>query len=223
MSVIQDALKRKLLDQQAGRAARPARSAGPAGPPPTPPLAQQVLRREEETARAAAVSAGGVPGPAAPAPGAGRWILGTALVLLFAVLVAGVLLYLHRGVPLVAVPPPTAAVPDSPPAVPPPAPVAGEPAPATAAAEAAVAEPAVPAPDPEPAPASAWPAIVVEGVVAGADPGRRSAMLNGQMVFLNQRIEGVRLVEVTDQGVRLRYQGQDRFLEIGQLTTDGED
>ena len=112
MSVIQDALKRRLAEQQQGKIARSARPAGGAAPPPTPPIAEQVLRNDD-AARPRPVS----PQPAPvegvlvhPGGGVGKWIFGTALVMLFAVLVVGVLLYLNRGVPLVAVPPPQTSV-----------------------------------------------------------------------------------------------------------------
>ena len=59
--------------------------------------------------------------------------------------------------------------------------------------------------------------------MAGAEPKKRSAILNGEMIFLNQRIEGVRLVDVTEGGVRLRYQGTEIDLEIGQVANDADD
>jgi hypothetical protein len=65
-----------------------------------------------------------------------------------------------------------------------------------------------------------WPRVEVGGVIAGGSPKNNSAILNGDMIRMNRKIEGVRLVEVKEDGVTLEYGGDQRFVEIGATTLD---
>ena len=204
MSVIQDALRRKLVDQQREKSTRPARPVGSAVPPPTPPVAQQVLQQESmmrselEHKYSAGSSIGTNPRPSRVQEGAGRWMLGTALISLFAILVGGVLFYMNRGVPLTAVPPPM------------PQPLLHQPVGEEMSQLA-------------PEGADRWPRITVHGVLASPNAKKSSAILNGEMVFLNQKIQGARLIEVSNEGVQLRFRGKTMSLDIGSSTSDEED
>ncbi len=103
------------------------------------------------------------------------------------------------------------------------------PEPAPLAAPVAAAAP--PPPRAEPAPAfgagggtpviqaqefSLWPRVTVNGILAKGTKGRGMAIINNQMMSVNESVEGVRLVEVKGQGVLLEFGGESRFVEIGQ-------
>ena len=237
MSVIQDALKRKLEEQRAAKEEAP--PAPPRRPPPpqAPSVAYQVIQNE---------AAAHPPRPAAPPPRVSearydtavartqqrtiRLLLVSILVLLTAGLVGALLYFLSsrqaewaaaspgpRDSARYPAPAPQAA---TAPARPPPAPSLPEegltatlptpvpvPPAADAAAEAEGGEPA-------------WPILSVDGVLTGADPGRSSAILNGEMLRVNRRMDGVRLLEVSEEGVRLEFRGEERYVEIGDTTRD---
>lgn len=109
------------------------------------------------------------------------------------------------------------------PAPPPPAPPV-EPAPPVSVEKAPVAAPAAPSgrqpPGEKPkeeAKATRWPAIKLTGVMVGhGEKSKGSAFLNGAFVEVGDRIEGVRLVEVDAKGVRLEFQGEKKYLRLGQ-------
>ena len=64
-----------------------------------------------------------------------------------------------------------------------------------------------------------WPAIELSGMAgAKADGEVGSAILNGTLIAVNQRIEGVTLIEVTGDGVYLELSGERKFLRIGEST-----
>ena len=63
---------------------------------------------------------------------------------------------------------------------------------------------------------SLWPRVTVNGILAKGTRGRGMAIINNQMMSVNESIEGVRLVEVKGQGVLLEFGGESRFVEIGQ-------
>jgi len=65
-----------------------------------------------------------------------------------------------------------------------------------------------------------WPLVNVGGVIAGGSAGKNSAILNGDMIRVNRKIDGVLLVDVKDEGVTLEYGGDQRFVEIGSTTLD---
>ena len=93
-----------------------------------------------------------------------------------------------------------------------PAVVATEPAPTPADVASLPEEPEVPAIDVK------WPEIVLTGILAG-DQGRAgSVILNGEVVNLNQRLLGVRVMDFTSQQVVLEYQGAQKTLQVGGST-----
>jgi len=63
---------------------------------------------------------------------------------------------------------------------------------------------------------SLWPRVTVNGILAKGTRGRGMAIINNQMMSVNESVEGVRLVEVKGQGVLLEFGGESRFVEIGQ-------
>ena len=63
---------------------------------------------------------------------------------------------------------------------------------------------------------SLWPRVTVNGILAKGTRGRGMAIINNQMMSVNESVEGVRLVEVKGQGVTLEFGGEVRFVEIGQ-------
>ena len=224
MSVIQDALRRKLEEQRRAEDQGPPPREPVKAPPQTPPLAQQVLQRERPaiqprpsrpvTPAERYIDHGGQPGRSDP------WTIRLLVIVILLMLTAGLV-----GVILFAVrsESPQVAQPAAPPAAP-------TPEPATVAAPA----PPVPPPElvPEPAPApvvqpapvpvdeTAWPDIQVGGVMAASVPRTSSAMLNETLTRMNRKIDGVKLVGVTDEGVTLEWQGSRRFVEIGTGTLD---
>ncbi|MFH0907239.1 MAG: hypothetical protein V1929_00550 [bacterium] len=63
---------------------------------------------------------------------------------------------------------------------------------------------------------SLWPRMTVNGILAKGTRGRGMAIINNQMISVNESFDGVRLVEVRGQGVLLEFGGESRFVEIGQ-------
>ena len=63
---------------------------------------------------------------------------------------------------------------------------------------------------------SLWPRVTVNGILAKGTRGRGMAIINNQMMSVNETVEGVRLIEVKGQGVLLEFGGESRFVEIGQ-------
>lgn len=243
MSVIQDALRRKLDEQKEARAGRPAPAPVSRPRPQAPPVAQQVLENEPYSTPIATVGtvrprapAASPPPPPAAAPRDQRtvqFLLGAILLMLVAAFGGAVVYFLQvRDQDLLR------AV-TSPPAGPVGSPVGAEGggSPGVAVAGGPGAVPAV-APDsgsetlPPPAPVAAveppvvalapgaWPLIKVEGVMAGSEPSLSSALLNNEMIRVRHRIEGVRLLEVREEGVLLEYKGKSRFVETGTTTRD---
>jgi hypothetical protein len=85
-----------------------------------------------------------------------------------------------------------------------------------------VAAPVAPAPAPVQAASTAtgWPLINVGGVLAGSSAKGSSAILNGEWIRVRQKIEGVRLTAVSNEGVTLEFNGESRFVETGNSTDD---
>ncbi len=86
------------------------------------------------------------------------------------------------------------------------------------------APPIVPAPRVEPAPAPVrapqarrepvqWPALQLSGVVGRGANG--SAIINGEVLAVDEWIADARVVEVQAQGVVLEYKGDRRFVKVG--------
>jgi len=63
-----------------------------------------------------------------------------------------------------------------------------------------------------------WPAVLLGGVVALSDSAMSSAIINDNLVFIGEDIQGVRLLEVSETGILLQYQGEEKFLRVGQGT-----
>jgi hypothetical protein len=63
-----------------------------------------------------------------------------------------------------------------------------------------------------------WPMIMLSGMVAGNKEGDMTAILNGKLVYVNQRVEGARLIEVSQDGVILEFEDTRKFLRIGEST-----
>lgn len=61
-----------------------------------------------------------------------------------------------------------------------------------------------------------WPAIQLTGLAGAGDAG--SAILNGELIALNQRIEGATLVDISGDGVILEMQNDRKFIRIGEST-----
>ncbi len=65
---------------------------------------------------------------------------------------------------------------------------------------------------------SAWPRLTLNGVMAQTGPGQGSAIINGTVVEIGEKIEGARLMEVQRNGVLLEYRGNTQFVRVGQST-----
>ena len=94
----------------------------------------------------------------------------------------------------------------------PPASVAGTPPTQTP-----VATPAATAPSPAEQTPGGWPVVTLNGLLA-SQRSHGAAIINNQLVNVNDHINGIRLVEVQDRGVTLEYQGEQKFILMGQST-----
>ncbi len=65
---------------------------------------------------------------------------------------------------------------------------------------------------------SVWPRLNLHGVMAQTMPGQGSAIINGTVVEVGERIDGARLVEVQRNGVLLEFKGNTQFVRVGQST-----
>ncbi|HEY8241002.1 MAG TPA: hypothetical protein VIH35_06120 [Kiritimatiellia bacterium] len=63
---------------------------------------------------------------------------------------------------------------------------------------------------------SLWPRITLNGILSKGTQGRGIAIVNNQMMSVNESIEGVRLLEVRSNGVLMEFGGESRFVETGQ-------
>ncbi len=91
-----------------------------------------------------------------------------------------------------------------------------EPQPAPVHSKEAVLKPKSAAPEPvEPKPVVhvRWPALTLQGVIGKGLNG--SAIINDQVLAVNESIEGVRVVAVDRQSARLEYEGEQRTLRVG--------
>lgn len=72
-----------------------------------------------------------------------------------------------------------------------------------------------PMPEEEPKPTE-WPNLSLTGVLRKGGPGgSAAAMISGELVSVNETIQGVRLVSVESSGVWLEMNGEQIFLTIG--------
>ena len=64
-----------------------------------------------------------------------------------------------------------------------------------------------------------WPEIELSGMAGTTTvEGSGSAILNGTLIAVNQRIERATLVRVEEDGVILEYKGDQKFIRIGETT-----
>lgn len=61
-----------------------------------------------------------------------------------------------------------------------------------------------------------WPELRVSGVAGSASRG--AAFINGNVVGVNERISGVRVLAIKGQSVLLEYQNETRLIKVGQTT-----
>jgi tetratricopeptide (TPR) repeat protein len=98
-------------------------------------------------------------------------------------------------------------------------PIAPKPAPVTPTEPAVkpTPKPAVPEPvEPKPVAPVEWPALTLQGVIGKGLNG--SAIINDQVLAVNETIEGVRVVAVEKQSVKLEYEAEERSLRVGMST-----
>ncbi|NCC50573.1 MAG: hypothetical protein EOM20_05085 [Spartobacteria bacterium] len=62
---------------------------------------------------------------------------------------------------------------------------------------------------------SGWPVIQLTGVLTKARQEDSAAMINGEIIFVGDRYEGITVLEVNSTGVLLEYNGSKRFLRVG--------
>jgi hypothetical protein len=75
----------------------------------------------------------------------------------------------------------------------------------------------IPPPKPEPPPEPVvWPVLKLNAVVRNPRTGQSAAMLNHKLVDVGGEIEGVTLLEVMPDAVRLRCGHETRLLRMGQ-------
>ncbi len=67
------------------------------------------------------------------------------------------------------------------------------------------------------APTAPWPALVVQGIVLRRSPQPSIALINGRRLRVGDVVEGVRLVAIEEEQVRLQYRGSERALRIGDV------
>lgn len=65
---------------------------------------------------------------------------------------------------------------------------------------------------------SSWPRLTLHGVMAQTSPSQGSAMINGTVVEVGEKIEECRLLEVHRNGVLLEFKGETQFVRVGQST-----
>ena len=64
-----------------------------------------------------------------------------------------------------------------------------------------------------------WPTIELSGMAGAATTDETgSAILNGSLIAVNQRIDGATLVAIEDNGVVLEYRHEQKFIRIGERT-----
>lgn len=63
-----------------------------------------------------------------------------------------------------------------------------------------------------------WPRLKVGGVLRKADPSASAAIINGELVGVNERIMNVLLIKVETGGVWLKYHDEQRFIRVGRST-----
>ncbi len=69
-----------------------------------------------------------------------------------------------------------------------------------------------------PSPPVVWPEAVLRGVMASAAQQPRSAMFGNRFVEEGQMIDGMRVIAIEHDAVRLNYQGEEKRILVGQST-----
>jgi hypothetical protein len=94
---------------------------------------------------------------------------------------------------------------------------AGEPAPAsTPAVLETPATSATPAPELAPGQIGpdGWPVMALNAVMSLSDPAKSQAMLNNELLNVGDSVQGVKLIEIRENGVTLEFNGEQRFIKI---------
>jgi hypothetical protein len=107
----------------------------------------------------------------------------------------------------------TAATTDAAPTATPPPVASGVPPTASTVAASAPPPPAAveePAPEPE---AIAWPYLKITGVIGKGLRG--AATINNRIVACGETVDGVEVVSVGEYGVKLEFEGETRFIKVG--------
>ena len=60
-----------------------------------------------------------------------------------------------------------------------------------------------------------WPSLKLSAIVRGKSPNRGTAILNNRIVEVGGEIEGVILIKVDEDGVKLKNGSEVRTLKIG--------
>jgi hypothetical protein len=71
-------------------------------------------------------------------------------------------------------------------------------------------------PEPEPEPLVTWPYLTINGVLGEGKTG--SAVINNEIVGVDETIQDVKVVSIGNQGVQLEYMGETMFLKVGNST-----
>lgn len=77
--------------------------------------------------------------------------------------------------------------------------------------------PKIVAPPPKPLPVI-WPRLTVSGIIGGGKKGYCAAIVNGRTLTPGEYVEGVKVMAVEGQKVRLVFQGEERTLSAGGTT-----
>jgi hypothetical protein len=81
----------------------------------------------------------------------------------------------------------------------------------------AVAKPVVAKPVAPPRAPVVWPHLTVTGLIGAGQRGG-VAIINGQTISVGDTVEGVKVVAVVQQTVRLSYEGETKLLRVGDAT-----
>ncbi|MBN1269897.1 MAG: hypothetical protein JXB04_09930 [Kiritimatiellae bacterium] len=69
-----------------------------------------------------------------------------------------------------------------------------------------------------PRPPGTWPRLKVMGVLTKGPAGEGSVIINGDIIEVDEQVEGVTVREVDTSGVWLEYGGRRRFVKVGRST-----
>jgi hypothetical protein len=63
-----------------------------------------------------------------------------------------------------------------------------------------------------------WPRLVVSGVIGSSKNGHSAVIINGQMLSPGDSIEGVKILSIEKQRVKLSLQDEFRYVSVGSST-----